>query len=426
MNPVHIRKIVLALSINLILADAKLFGVTVTYENLQTYFQKDHPLLTPDSLNIKEVQARKGVLSRSFIPSFKASIGYESFSSPVFGEDQSKYYSTESVINLYQGGRDLIADQLVILEEEIAQLSLEEKLHHLFAKANHIFWKIAAKMEKLKYLESSEKALDQVRRRMIPKVQSGIESPSELSGLKLKQSELEFLKQKLQIEINQSKSHLAYLLGLGSKRDNSISLKYNHVWSKPLHALQDVQHNELNHIKRIEKLKDRLNLEAKSDSYTSRPTIDFYGSYGLTPFRNREYSNPSDRQETFIGVRISFSISEIFLSRPVIESKQLKAAALQAQKSLEENRLQYIRNKLQEDLYGKILLEKKLEKIISEKRGYYQQRLDEYERGVGSSSGLTDLLTSIQANELEKIDHKKNMLLLTECLRHIESSELCI
>ena len=148
------------------------------------------------------------------------------------------------------------------------------------------------------------------------------------------------------------------------------------------------------------------NLGKKQSQRWWVPELDTYGLYNLYPFRERERTTLSDRNEYVFGVNLSLNVFDGLQSHT--KSKALKfqtqgLAKSTVQKSKELN-TQF--EKLQHELRTRKKMLVLLDQNIGQSQKYMMLSFDEYSRGVKTASQLFSASEQLY-NEKQKLSEAK-------------------
>lgn len=136
----------------------------ISYEDIHSFFEGDHPLLKAQALSIDIEKTKRSHLKRSFYPELSVVAGVESYSSSVLPANDSGYIGSDLTVNLYRGGIDQVKQSINEIDLKLAELTLEEKKHHLQINALRVFWTIASQIEQLKFMEDMKVSLKNLQK----------------------------------------------------------------------------------------------------------------------------------------------------------------------------------------------------------------------------------------------------------------------
>jgi outer membrane protein TolC len=401
-------------------------AATVKYQDIGSYFQKGHPLLEPEVYQIKSRKTRVGHLERSFRPRVRVETGYESYSSPVLEDNQSPYLVAEASVNLYRGGQDVLAGEIANLGTEIAELTFVEQQHHLVFKSKRLFWQIAGYQERLRLINRQNEWLMSIRDRILRKINNGVAPPSDREVWRMAVDELAFDKRALEHILTRKKSSLGYLLGMPPGEVAKLQTHYQEVWQTPVVRLLDEAEHSSAHVKILATRAEKLKLEARKKELYFRPSIELWGQTGQAAYRHREFSDPADRRESVIGLRVSLPLSQWWTADADVKALSHEAAANVSERQNQQRKLSAHYDILKQQLHEAQDLLEQARQLAARHKKLFDRRLDEYERGIRTTPELIDQLQNRSQIGEKVIDLQTEEFLLMECLNHIEGAEQCM
>jgi hypothetical protein len=207
---------------------------------------------------------------------------------------------------------------------------------------------------------------------------------------------------------------------------DEIRIDYANDWSKKLQLSTKSEFAQTEIIKRLQSEADRKSLQLEMLDRSFLPRVDFYSSYALAPFREREYSDLSDRQEWALGVRLSIPISQLYLMQPQIREMRYKAESFRIEAKIEEQKMAFQRRALTKQLENTLSLLKKSQSLRQSQEKLLKEWKREFTRGYRQGGELIDLLTGMGEHEHHMVELRENSHIISECLQHIEIASLCL
>jgi outer membrane protein len=265
----------------------------------------------PELLNFKErmsaAEQIKGSLTRSFLPKVSLSYGREKYSTGPYHGVNQPFGGIEASLNLFNSGRDKIENEKRNKEANIANID------SIISKST-ILAEVIRSMSHYAYLEEIQDILkeaiklnDSNLQRAQKRINAGLASRTDL--LDFKYQEIVLNQEVLSIEYEQGvvSRLIATLLG----QDPIESVEVNFVNAHPEHGKEEtlsLQVKESLILKRATLFTEVANLERKQAKKWWTPSLDVY-TYALRfTEKEREYSDPDDRNDTTIGFRFTLPI----------------------------------------------------------------------------------------------------------------------
>lgn len=397
----------------------------ISYEDIHSFFEGDHPLLKAQALSIDIEKTKRSHLKRSFYPELSVVAGVESYSSSVLPANDSGYIGSDLTVNLYRGGIDQVKQSINEIDLKLAELTLEEKKHHLQINALRVFWTIASQIEQLKFMEDMKVSLKNLQKSLGIKIKSGVVTRTELDGLRLSLKEFEFLEQKINLDVRKDYMLFAYLLGLDVKQSTNLAIDYERLWNKPVKLYQSTKNHRAEKIQSLDLLAEKYDLESQRAASSWKPKLDFYAGYGIAPYKEREYVDSSDRLEGALGFRLSIPVSDFVTQDPYIKAYLFKSRYAAAKRDQIAKNIQLHQRQLKLSFDQGSSLFKAAQSLSDAQYALYKKRLSEYQRGLRSATDMAESLRALQRSKFEMLSLKKQLFLISVCLGFGEGVHAC-
>lgn len=290
-----------------------LLVISNAYAAISVDEQKINELLVhnPELINLKErmkaAEQIKGSLVRSFLPKVNLSYGREKYSTGPYHSLNQPYGGIEASINLFNSGKDQIENEKRNKEADIANIDRTITKSVILAE-------VYKSMSHFAYLEEIQNILKEAitlnesnLQGAQKRIRAGLASRTDL--LDFKQQEIQLHQELLSLEYEQSVAArlIATLLG----QDPKETIEVNFINSDPDHAQEEPLNLQVNNsiiLKRAMLFTAVADLDRKQAAKWWSPSLDVY-SYALRfTQKEREYSEPSDRNDTTIGFKLNFPI----------------------------------------------------------------------------------------------------------------------
>ena len=375
--------LVIFLSGNFVFAQTKDSGAgTMSFFDLQQMIVQKNPLVLSAKQEYESKKSLEGSWGRSFLPDVQAEYGQERFKLGNSSEKNQNNWNVEAKVNLFRGGSDLKEEKIREISTQSSKVDSENAVYEALQSAYDSYWDIAYKtaLKKIQqeHLKLTEQNLQEAQRR----IQAGISSQTDRLEFQMK---LTMLKQELTTldrEIKLESQKLALALGLDNTESIKPELAHIHEWEASLGDGLKVESLAL----RKAKVQKQL-VEASRSKSTSEmlPEIDFYAGVASPNDRMERDVLDSEREERYMGLRASWSLGKTVDA--AVQKRSLRAQ-LKAQELVTNYQVQ-----LSEVMNSSKLEELKTlhsfvhdsEENIKIARGYFNQTLKEYGRGVKNS-----------------------------------------
>lgn len=351
----------------------------------------------------KSVEVEQGYLKRSFYPEIEVNIGHEYFVSPLEGEESSNYAEVMAKINLYNGGRDTLQNEIIEETVSASAAITIKKANYEIRKARIAYWDMLFYQE-VKAVIKEALAKNKVFTIAAQKrIDAGMATSTDLIEFEMFERELEEDMTSATISMKNAERDLAVLLGL--KADTEIKTSGGLLQGaneKSVAEGYDVRKNP--EVKVLASQKRVADLEVQKSSLWWMPTFNLYGRHGRYPFSDVEEQKSINREETILGVQLTFKIFDKHLGHTEKRKKIIEAAALEKQKTQTERELHSRITRMNSELDLTHELIGKAEQSSMRASDYLERVLDEYERGVKGSLDVlsaTERFVSRQKRELK-------------------------
>ena len=362
------------------------------YADLPRLIKENNGSVQSARLLAKASEKRTGHLMRSYLPHVKTFVGYENYKTATSDLDSQPYGGVEVRMNIFNFGKDTLDEDIRKAEHKKNQTSEILNYNEKLFGARKIFWRIAYHNELVEVLKKAElqnkKILASANRRIN-------------RGLTTKTDRLEFNMYAKDLESNiESLEHESKILKIALSTYLGKDVRFRSIKIKSIpHEHDDALINENfdkqsnANVRFAEATSALLKAKASKSKKWWTPAIDVYGGYSLYTSREREFTNLSDRDDTYAGVRLTMNIFDGFKSSSESASQSAKSAAA-------DTKLKYITEKfkgqfevIKEEMKHAHELTHFSEEKIKQGEVYFKRTLEEYDKGIKNS---LDVLSSLQ------------------------------
>lgn len=355
--------------------------------------------------NKEAAEEREGVLTRSFLPSVEVFAGQEQFKSGRAETKSEPAYGAELRMNLFNGGRDSLENQVRSLNTEKKGYESDRVLSEELEKARNDYWQILFLRDKLEILKVTSEANKQNLNSAERRIKSGVATESDRVEFEMKDVELRQDTQKTQIELQSSLRALGMLVGIEKLDVGTFveKLDHEHDYESGLkHEARD--HDFLVKESQIQSEQDRI--LATKERREWWPKLEAFAGYTQYNQRDKDFADAQDRTETVVGLRVSMKLAAGLESQKeaISLSKQAEAAA-----SIAAFQKKEIEAHLENEMAELRLLHSQVHEAdenIRRAEKYYRMTQSEYARGVKNSPdvlGASEKLFEARHRRLEMI-----------------------
>lgn len=380
--------------------------VEVTSQNLKSLLEARNAKVSATKFEMEAATERQGLLARSFLPSIEAYGGQESFQIGRGAWSQQPVYGIEGNINIFNGGRDRLENDVRGLDVEKKKFQGQRVLSEELEKSRTIYWQILYLKEKAGLLTSALEVNRQDLSSARQRIRNGVATDSDRFEFEMKDVDLRRDIAANEVNLSAKRQLLAYLLGLDAGRA-SLSFPENLAHDHDYETL--LKHSLLDHeflFKEQEIRAQQLQLNADRQSRVWWPRINVFAAYNQFNEREKEFPDARDRTESVFGLRAVMGF-------PAGWESDREAAALRKEsmsaRALVDDQKQEIEVHLRTEMTELAFLHDQVheaEENIQRAERYYQLTRSEYRRGVKNSSdmlGASEKLFGMRHKRIEII-----------------------
>lgn len=379
--------------------------VVLTIDDLKALVEKKNERVLSKEEELKASKLRRGLLVRSYFPSVELYGAQENFKRGAADSKVQPAYGVEARINLFNGGRDLLANRKAILASERARFERKSVLSEQLGYARELFWESLYLKERLKVLADAQQLNQSNLKSADRRIRSGVATQSDRIEFGMAEVDLRREISKTDLSLSTKLRSLSVILGLEDGTEITLNQKYHHEhnWEGAIkHGHED--HEFL--VKPAELRAQELELGAISSSRAYWPKLDVYAGWNQYNQREEDFPKASDRRESVVGLRISISLADAYIGRNEAKAQRAEALALK----MESN---FLNRELDIHLHAEVAELESLhnqvhdaEENIKKAQKYYSLTQNEYSRGVKNSPdvlGASEKLFDTKLKYLEII-----------------------
>lgn len=387
--------------------------LTLTSQSLKSLLERKNSRVAAAKLDVEAAQGREGFLARSFLPSLRVVAGEENFQTGSLERKQQSRLGAEARMNLFNGGRDRIENDLRSLETQKREFQSRRVIAEELIKARTVYWQIIYLQEKISLLKSTlilnQKNLSSAQRR----IRSGVAIDSDRFEFEMKDVDL---RRELTQTETELKGHIRFLriaLGVNPELPLEFSEILNHKHGSHEQQYETaLKHTSEEHkflIKEFEIHADQQSISAVKERRAWWPKLDAFAAFNQYTER-LESAGPGltedQRRETVFGLQLEMSLSSGLESRTEAINRAKEAAAARDRADYHKREMEA---QFEDELAELKLLHEQVheaEQNISRAQQYYKLTQSEYARGVKNSPdvlGASEKLFDMSHKRLEII-----------------------
>lgn len=347
-------------------------------------------------MNLDAARRELGYLGRSYLPTVEAEAGREAFRTGVEDKRTESYGTVGANVNLFRSGRDRLEEKRRRAAVQAAEAEWDQTVREELKEARTAFWLLAFQREMEAVVAEAINTNDALLKAANKKIDSGISTPTDRLEFEINRRALQQDLVRLQTESDRAEKTLVLLTGT---TDFQIPSKIPHEHDDRMlsFSFDSSAHPS---IRILQTEREQKTLESRDANRWWTPSVDLYSHYSLYTFREREFDDREDRDETVTGGKVSLPLFDGLQSRAMARSNRLRSEAAAQERDHVAKTLEL------EAETGKKALQRLHDLVHSAEEGvnlgnqYLKNTRNEYVRGVKNSPDL--------ANALEKyVDLKR-------------------
>lgn len=378
--------------------------VPVTFEKIKGLLESGSARVQAAGLEAAAAREREGYLLRSFLPSLEARGAQENFKVGQRDSRQQPMYLLEARLNLFNGGRDALENDIRTLESQKREFQSRRVSAEELEKVRSLYWRILYLREKAKLLKAALEINDKNLAAAQRRIKSGVAADSDRFEFEMRAVDLKREQSRLGVEFDNEVRMMGVLLGSTDTLSFPESLAHDHEYEKILkNSESDVEFLS----KEFEVQGLQAELRARSESRSWWPRVEAFAAYAQHNEREEEdHADAKDRTESVVGVRAVLNFSAGLDSR---RDSMALAKESQASKLLAERHKRQVAAELTGEMASLKALHEQVheaEENIDRAERYYRLTQAEYARGVKNSPdvlGASVKLFDMQNKRLEII-----------------------
>jgi len=362
---------------------------TVRFEDIPRLVEANNLHAKGAALALKAVNARRGPLRRSFLPTASAEAGAESFTTGDGESGGQPFGGVEARLNVFNGGRDALGNKMHAERARIAQAAARRALADEIAKARRAFWAHVSQEEKVGLIHAALQQNADNRAAANKRIRAGLSTETDRLEFDIQEIELHQDLARLQLERANRARALRVLLGFPAAAELAVATTVPHIhedelWnvSPNLSRQRDVQAaHAAAHL---------ATFEAAEARRWWAPAVDVYGGYWLFTEREREFPDREHRDDSAVGLRARLDLFDGLRGRTNARSAALEAQGREAEALQTQMEKEAELEGIKEELKTLHALVHDAERGVDLGSRYLRKTLEEYARGVKNSPDVRD------------------------------------
>lgn len=361
-----------------------------------------------------ELSDRPSRLALSYLPELSLETGVESFNRPSIVKGTQPHFLISSKMNLYRGGADQIQQEKQKLEARELTSQTKNYEKKLLNNATQALATYLLETQKEKILTTMLEKIQKQIQRNKKTLQAGQSTKTDLLDFEIKVEEVQIDINDVKMKKKQALEQLAVYLPKESL-SNPIFPKSLKAQYESLEQLDLKDIDESSYLDILEVQQELSTIDWRTQQKSAHPKIDLYASWGQeTQLHEEDFDSADKRRHQVVGVALTFELDKLFSNKDKVAS--LKAMSLQKEvnsRLAQKEQRQKLRSSFQElqRLKDKLI---KYEKMVSQTKSYEQAIVEEYQRGVQSSSDVVRALERSAKTEITWLNAQRDFISLKQ------------
>jgi len=380
--------------------------IEIAFENLKLLLDSRSSRLQAAEIEREASQERTGSLRRSFLPKIELHAAQESFKSSVESWKAEPSFGAEINLNLFNGGRDRLENQIRDLHVERKTVQVQQVAADELQMLRKLYWETVYNLDKIDQIEAAIKVNGANMSAAVKRIRSGVATESDRVEFEMNAVDLDREMAEAKLKLANQTREFAILLSfnLSDKLTFPRRLEHSHDFEAALkHEARD--HEFLYKDDELKSQEGELAAEKQRRSWW--PEVDAFAAYNDYSQRiesaGPDTSNDATN-EAVIGIRMKMGFGEIF-------GGTREAAALAKEASADKKRADLKRREAEAHLESELgelrLLHDQIhsaeENVVRAER-YYKLTQSEYGRGVKNSPDVLGASEKLFENKLKRLE----------------------
>lgn len=384
------------------LSMSSLHARVIELDSINDYIKQGNQLVEGKWFKSESEEQLRGHLARSFMPDFSVDFGHESYREGSASRFSENFWMLRTNVNLYNRGRDVIAEKLIHSRVNQANLNYEQVIAFESFRAQKKYFKLMDLEMRKEYLLMYQQEVKDLIEKSRGRVRNRSMLESDLVRIQVQLSHIEHEFSQVQLEIDEVKNSLSVLLNFDDhkslKTEGKFPAKNDHheiiKGRLKLSAQLDLKH--------MNYFVEQTVLEKDRADRWWRPKVDIYGSYGRPSGTGEAILARLREEEVAVGINIHFDIGASLGQRAISNSKYYSLLYFESMKNYREKELLSTDHELRHDLKRLYEMIKSTENELKYSNRYLELVSIEFSRGVKEASDLLEAL-SLRVQSQKKI-----------------------
>ncbi len=364
----------------------------VTLGDLPALVRQNNPRVQAAREFLRAAEWEEGTLRRSFYPHVKAEAGRETFRTGEENRRTEPFGTIGAEINLFRGGQDYYEGRVAQSQRRAAQAELEQTLRTELESTRNVFWALTFQREMERVLDEAVKTNASFLQAARRQIDSGLATSTDQLEFEIFHRQLEQDVARLKTDIERSEKDLFILTQSSALVLTPSQIPHDHDAPLLTEAVSPASHPS---VVALEASRAGEKAQSRAQARFWTPKLDLYSDYSLHTFREREFEERRDRDETVIGGKISLPIFDGMASNAAAHAAALRAEGYEKNRAHAERAIAMDVDLAKHELSRLHDLVHAAEESVGLGDRYLKATVSEYRRGVKNSP---DLISALEKN----------------------------
>lgn len=360
--------------------------------DLPELIRRNNPRVQAARDFLRAAEWEEGTLRRSFLPHVKAEAGRETFRT---GEEDRRTESFGTIgaeVNLFRGGQDYYEGRMSQSQRRAAQAELEQTLRDELEATRHTFWTLAFQREMEAVLADAVQTNASFLQAAQRQIDSGLATSTDRLEFEIFRRQLEQDVARLKTDIERSEKTIFVLTQSSAPVSTPAQIPHDHDAPLLSATVSPASHPA---VELLEASRSGEKAQSRATGRFWTPKLDLYSDYTLYTFREREFEERNDRDETVIGGKISLPLFDGMTSNAAARASALRAEGYAKNRDHAERSIAMELDLAKHELARLHDLVHAAEESVELGERYLKATVSEYRRGVKNSP---DLISALEKN----------------------------
>ncbi len=380
-------------------------SLSIGYEDLPALIRKNNKSFLSASEGLSAARARTSSLDQSFYPKAGFEAGLAERKEADGSDESAPFWKLDLQANLYRGGRDKLAiltkESQVIIKDMDKQTLYRSEL--MKAKSDYI--RLESIRRAIKLTRDSMDDFDGLKASVDQKVRAGLMTKTSLMTIARKTDDMKRELILLEREEHELEDRLTLVLGLDY--DTPFQLRTSFL-SMDQKELADPSIQDLPELRKLTLQAEAYREETKLRRDWWLPEVGVFASYTGFRVREKDEAGSLPQREMAFGIRLTVDLEARSVLNSEVAAKVSEISAIELQKSYLKREIEHTLHEYRQEMTTQKELFKTYDQGIVNSEALLKRLRSEFEKGIGDSLGISDIIESIYKMKRSRMETGQN------------------